>query len=141
MWDYIYNTTHGISMEAVWRAKVLLDDMLAGDSAGQDTVLVYVRQKLLARWEELNGMLVQLDPHGHKVKVQSASGFCLLWLECVADNEAGRDCWARLENVGLQSRRGEEFGSPGHVRLNMLLHDANWGLMMKRLRTYLETTN
>lgn len=122
MGDYLYVSTHGISVDAMYRALVILE--VFSGSLGDD-MFAYVRARLNERYDLIQGVL----EHQTEFSIESERGFCVLWVRCPTEN-----CIDTFATHGILGRDGVEFGTPGFIRLNLMLHDATFGELLARLQ-------
>ena len=131
--DYIYYSTHGVTVDAQYRAANVLKRI--ADDRG--ILLAYVNETLRARWDwVVNAFAEQAEQH---YAIAGTFGFPVLWINCL--DFPGKDgCSVMFAQVGINVRSGGEFGSPGFVRMNMMVHDVTWGQCQERLQVLLGLT-
>mmetsp|Transcript_32146 Transcript_32146/g.44051 ORF Transcript_32146/g.44051 Transcript_32146/m.44051 type:complete len:442 (-) Transcript_32146:54-1379(-) len=132
MGDYIYYSTHGITVDAQYRAYNVLKQI--ADDQGQ--MFQYVKDQLASRWD---WSVAAFANNSHYV-IAGAHGFPVMWVNCL-DFNGTEGCVSTFEAVGIEVRDGGEFGTPGYVRLNMMVHSITWSEVQKRLTVLLESTS
>ena len=129
MADYIYYSTHGLSVDSMYRALNILRFLNADRNVFQ--MFDVVSSTLLARWNWMR----DLFRGSKKFQLAGEHGFTVCWIRCldypVIATSGGvdtptRSCAWEFRKVGILARDGSEFGLTGHVRLNMMIHETTW---------------
>jgi len=132
MADYIYYATHGITVDAQYRAINILKDI--ADDGG--LVIKHVRDTLKMRWDWIKDAFSKQTPH--RFTIAGADGFPVIWIKC-NDFNVREGCVDVFGSVGIKVRGGGEFGALGYVRMNMMVHSVTWSQVQDRIKNLLRT--
>jgi aspartate/methionine/tyrosine aminotransferase len=161
MGDYVYYSTHGITVDAQYRASNVIKKIADDNGA----LFEYVSSNLASRWSWLSDAFATQDPV--RFKIAGVYGFPVAWIDCV-DFPSIEGCSELFGLAGMkvreklmciflyfslyfhffltfltplytQVRAGSEFGMAGYVRMNMMVHTITWQQMQVRLTALLNT--
>jgi len=128
MGEYIYYTTHGVAIDGQLRALTYLREMLQDDGA----IFTYTRNVFVNRWDRMIDLFAR--QRVRRYEIAGERDFCLLWIRCSAFPD---NCGDQFGNVGIRVREGIQSGQRDHVRLNMMIHNSNYDLLMERMERLL----
>jgi L-tryptophan--pyruvate aminotransferase len=98
----------------------------------------YIRSRLQTRWKRLLDVFHEKDPHQERYAVESVPGLFYVWLHCKQYTK--QNCYELLKKNNIMAWQGEDFGIPQvgkYVRMEMVLRDSTFELLLKRLRVIL----
>jgi len=145
MGRYVYISTHGVTLDAQYRALITINDIVSD----KGEVFSYVSKVLKNRWDEL----ISIFDTQTRFVIRGETDFCLMWVECLDVNEQVRErelaelvsrrqrslpadpsaCAQTFLDVGIKTIDGVDSGSPGFVRINMMEHEATHSILVRRL--------
>jgi aspartate/methionine/tyrosine aminotransferase len=100
----------------------------------QPSFFTYIRTKMQKRWEQLLAVFNEKDPQQQKYAVESVPGQFYVWLHCKQPNV---NCYDFLYKHHIVGWEGQDFGIKEkglYVRMEMVVRDSTFSLILKRLR-------
>jgi aspartate/methionine/tyrosine aminotransferase len=130
MIEYVWLSTHGVSIEAQWKAYVALKTILDGNGS----FYTHMTQLMHARWDRLLAV-IENDPK-RTVTILSPKGFVVAWIRC---NNAKVSCHDMFLKYNMRTNPGPTYGATeSFVRFNMQGEESTFNILLMNLKRMLD---
>lgn len=127
MIDYIWYTSHGVSIESQYRSYKVLSSIV--ESKGE--FFRFMRKVMLERYDRL---LEVFQRYGRgRFTILSPKGFVVVWLRC-NNLSPNQSCFNIFNSSNIYVNPGETYGANSHhVRFNMQGDQSTFEILIKYL--------